>query len=233
MAVARGNAGTISWGAGVNPTYTLPTNSADDIMVLVVQQVGASAGVGTPTVSGWTQIATVVSSADFNRLTAFWKRSTGSESTASITIVSIGKINVKAWTYSGCITSGSPIDGTPGTGTATSTSASAASTTPSNDNGMVVFITADSDDSDWTAQTNTDPGTLSEWTDENDTSGQDCSIALADGLQTTAGATGAATADKSKASDIHCEMQFVLQEAAAAAGPSASLMVKSLLGVGI
>lgn len=229
MAVARGNAGTVSFNAGLSPTYTLPTNSTDDIMVLAVWQTGASSGNSTPTVSGWTQIATVVSATNFTRLTLFWKRSTGSESTASVSIFTTGTVGVKAWTYSGCLTSGSPIDGTPGTGTALSTTASAASTTPSNNNGMVVFVTVDGDNSSWSAQANTDPGTLSEWTDENSNAGDDSSIALADGLQTTAGATGAATATKTKLSDYHCEVQFVLQEQSAGAAATVSVSNAAVL----
>jgi hypothetical protein len=132
-------------------TVSKPTGTAtDDILLLGIftGTGGAHGDVTTP--SGFTKIGTTIAMTDtgfYGRLQLFWKRATGSEpSSYSIThdLGATRSTEVALVAYSGCVTSGDPVDAvssnvniTPPSGTSMATMASV---TPTQEQDLLIWF---------------------------------------------------------------------------------------------
>lgn len=185
--------------------------AANDIIVLSVYKENTA----TNTATGWTSIQ-ITDHASGYRLETFWKRATGSESDLNNAVTWTGS----AWqhavvaAYRGCITSGSPLDGTPSSATGTTgttppqTAAVTGMTTGSN-NSLVIATKAE-----YLGQTSTPPSGMTERMDYD-------GGVIADVVQATAGATGTKTFTDMTVSDAWMGQVFALLEASST--PTASV----------
>jgi hypothetical protein len=192
-----------------NPTtttsVTVPTVQVNDIILVSVVN---GDGTAQPTISdnsgvgSWTngtgggvvlhQTGTAMAG------TVFWKRITnaGSESGAVVSLSGMtGSTCANVGVWRGCVTSGSPVDGTPvGEGNASANNTQAQITTAT-DGARVILNVFYSDNTAVTTNmaTATSPGALTKHTEIYSSGGNDSGLATASAVKTTAGATGAFT----------------------------------------
>jgi hypothetical protein len=205
-----GTPGTITHEGGAdntgNPTtstsITIPaTVNNNDIITVSAVNAGATATGSISDNSGvgsWSngtdggQVAT----ANGNTMagTVWWKRITNQTSERSATISISGMTDstcANLGIYRGCVTSGSPIDGTPvGEANASANNTQAGITTLT-DNAMVCLSIFYSDNTNvTTAHAATSPASLTERAEITSSGGADSGISHASAIKTTAGATG-------------------------------------------
>ena len=188
--------------SGVLTPGSMPSHQADDILVFYVETNNEAV-----TVSGWTEAGSspaINAGTNPTRLTVFWKRATGSGTTApstnSLTDHAIGGVAV----YRGCVTSGDPWDVTNSSTGGTSTSVSIVGATTTVDYCRIIVAACSTRDfagaafnTDW-ANTSINPitgSTLNNGTDD----GTGGSLLVVDGYKPNAGAYSATTVTQATA----------------------------------
>ncbi len=196
MAVAFRAAGTKATATSGNVSPGLPAGHvANDILILVV----ASRDNVTHSVSGYTQLRTQTNNGLILTSSIWWKRDGGSESAPTVTHTSGSLIIAQISAYSGAITSGTAVESQ--TNWATTSPAfstcTANSITPTVDGEMVVIAGAASDSGQLFGEfgvfSGSSPSMTERFDSGVDSGNSNLQIALDDGLQTTAAATGTRT----------------------------------------
>ena len=201
--------GTRSVGLG-NGTPTIPAGSqANDVMFLFVET--ANETVTAP--AGWTEILNspqgtgTAGAVGATRLTAFWKRHTGSESDPTITDPG-DHINSQIISIRGCVTSGDPwSDVAGGTEATIDTSFSGSGPTTVIHNELVLICVAVGGDigtARWTTANNMACASLSSITNRDDqctSSGNGGGLAMWTATKATPGAVGTLTATANNATE--------------------------------
>ena len=223
--VAAGTQAQTANAGGAGPvTPGLPAGiAANDILILMVE----AANEPVNAISGWANVgsgAVVQATGLVTDLTVRWLRYTGSESAPAVSITGANHVIARIAAFRGCVTSGSPINGTPAVnadnGTTTAFSIPGGTTTAVDclvvaalSTGTDVTSTAMA--SGWTSTTTFSP-TLTEFFDNWHVTGNGGGFAAAYGGRAASGAynaiTGTLTTGNTKAT-----MSFALQGAAAAA----------------
>lgn len=171
------------YGARTNTTVNKPTGTVDgDIMIaeLFVGATGAAPTVTPP--AGWTAIGTATLVNDgsfFGGFNVYWKRAS-SEGTSYTFTHTGGSSECLIASYSGCVTSGSPIGATSVNSGTTGATSTATSITTTSANSRVLFV-----QHGWDVGSVSPPAGMTERFESL--------IYLADYLATSAGATGART----------------------------------------
>ena len=203
MAVTFVNAGTVDISGGTQ-SPGLPSGWAeDDIFILHIEAEYEDENADGQGDFGGTLIGSVTSGGsigpnDKTRNTLYWKRAGVSESAPVIDDPgNHGTSVITAWR--GCITSGSPLSGTPvSTSSSVNTlSMSANGMTTSDDGAMVVVTLASGDDGVYSAEANSNLVSISEAVQANNGNGSDGMIGVYYGILTTAGVSGTTTATNS------------------------------------
>lgn len=138
------SAATIASGSSSqSPDVNIPAVSVNDILIFYCATYDNASPTSSPP-SGWTKIIEQDSSSIYgSTVAAYWKRASGSASATTETWTALYPNNesVYIWVgaYSGCLTSGSPIDVSVGGGWSTGTSQSNSFSTTV-DNAMVVSM---------------------------------------------------------------------------------------------
>jgi hypothetical protein len=224
-------AGAVGASAGA-PTPGLPASiAADDILLMIVES--SVPGTITPP-AGWAHVTGAPLQAGFdNRGTLIWKRAVGGDATAlnDSGDHTIGRIIA----IRGCITTGDPWSGTPGSGTAAraSTQTIPATTSTDADCLVVLAIATDVPDSTGTAAfsnwTNGSLASLTERTDNHTNAGDGGAIGFATGELASAGSSGTTSVDVS-ASATAVMYSVAMKPPAGAAAP---VRLLGTLGVGV
>ena len=163
-----------------NTTVNKPAGTSDNDILIAGLFVGATGTAPTPTApAGWTQIGTASSVTDipgFNgTFRVFWKRAAGEGASYTFTHAS-GSSQAFIAAYSGCVTSGSPVD-TFSVNSGTGSTAAATGITTAGTNEMLLWV-----EHNWDIAAVTPPAGMTERFEGL--------IYLADVRQTAAGATG-------------------------------------------
>lgn len=186
MAIAFVDAHTASQASGSILTLVPPTGvAAGDILIALVRAYAASVTINAPDVN-WTQIATQcpIDGSASRRASIFWKRATASETDYVFDLVIAGsEAGGCVGAFSGCITSGDPVDVYSSVAYTTSnTTVRAASVTTTVANTMLVAIAA----SGVMGDTFTPPSGMDERTDAS----VNQAISMATAIQSAVGASG-------------------------------------------
>jgi len=180
------NEGFTGWSSPYDISVSYPAVSANDILLAIISTERRVDFDGTPP-TGWTKVIETDGDNAYNPTQAvYWKRSTGSASASTgntWSSIMSGAQSYYAWVgaYSGCVTSGSPIDASAGSFQAYNTSWSQSITTQSN-NAMILAV----------AGTDRDSRTFvwSDGTELVDKSYQStASVSINEKIESTAGAT--------------------------------------------
>jgi hypothetical protein len=175
-------------------TTPLPAGwQADDIFVLLVES--ADQAVSLPS-GGWEEIANSPVSANSGtlptRLTAFWKRATGSESEPTIADAGDHTCSIMI-AIRGCPASGNPFNTTAGNGTAAGTAVSLPAITTTIDNCFILGVVARGQDTTaarFGSWTNASVTNLSDRYDEGSSQGNGGGFGVVTGTKVTAGNCG-------------------------------------------
>ncbi|MHB8845683.1 MAG: fibronectin type III domain-containing protein [Nitrospirota bacterium] len=228
-AVAYRASGTVGAAASGNVTPTVPTGTAaDDILVCVIE---TKDNISLSMPAGWTLLYSTTSGAT-HQAAVFWKRAIAGEPNPAITHTGGNSIIAQISGFSGCETTGSPIDVYSSTTTdPASLTIMAKSITTTVPNAMILFTIHDADNN--TAHTT--PGGMTSAFDSNTANGTDSSISLKYTLQAAMGATGDWTSTASGAAAaintgglialIPTENQTITKDATAAAASTTSILV--------
>lgn len=134
MAVAFRSATTVAYASGVNTVLTPPTGLANGDILLATVSIGAQTTAPTVTPpAGFTQIGTTTSITDpggFNVKTGvYWKRAASESGNYTFTSTTASRTGTMM-AFSGCVTSGSPVDvSSQNTGTGTTLTGTGVTTT--------------------------------------------------------------------------------------------------------
>ncbi len=178
-----------------NPTtsasVTLPTTAANDILILVGVNGGATAALtpgGTYSGGAWTSIASNSGTAQWGGV--WWSRATGNHSGQTVTVgTATDSSSALVTRISGALTSASPIDTNTSNTNIAATGGALTGFSTTVDNALVVYAGAADDNIAWSAETM--GGTnMAERGDVTSTGGADSGVMLSTLEQATAGATG-------------------------------------------
>lgn len=186
-----------------------PAHQADDIGVLVVEY-DPNGGTPPSAVTGWTQFpgspaATGTAPAKSTGLSVWWRRAAGaSEANAEVGACgnhAVGQIG----TIRGCIASGNPFDvvPTPTTDDTEDDAQSAPGATTTVGDCLILNLIASGFNGNvnaWSAWTNADLTSLTEWAETQDTIGNGGGFGIAYGTKSSAGTFGATTATSQRTS---------------------------------
>lgn len=208
MAISFINASANAAAASGNLTVTPPTTQTDDIMILAVSS-HDNVAISLP--AGWTIIDQSNNGTGLRATTA-WKRCVGAEGAFTVTHTAGNGIVANVAVYRGCSTGSNVINANLLTNNASSSTCTANSITPTVDNCMLIFTMHDSDNGASSAQDfATSPATITERFDNSSSLGLDQAVSLADGLQTTASASGNATGTLSLGPDVNTGTAIALR----------------------
>jgi hypothetical protein len=200
MAISFINPGTLGEAASGNITVTPPTTQTNDIMILAVS---SHDNVAITLPAGWT-IIDAANNGTILRSTTAWKRCVGAEGAFTVTHAAGDGIVGNVAVYRGCSTASTVINVHSVRVNAASATCTADSITPTVDDCMLIFTMHASDNTTSSAQDfATSPATIVERFDSSSALGLDEMTSLADGLQTTATASGNATGTLSQANDVN------------------------------
>src|SRR6185503_19716636 len=201
MAITVRAVGTSAKGTGAIAPGLPAGTAVDDILVMVVES-----GVGSLTVSGWTEATNSPQSdaTDATQLSVFWRRATGTDATTTSipTNHAIGRIIG----FTGCVTQGNPFNVTAGGTEATSdTSGSIPSATTTIADTMVVLAwcstqDANSTNTEFSSLTNSNLASLTEQVDNGAADGAGGAIGAGTGTWATVGDYGTSTVTYANAS---------------------------------
>lgn len=193
-----GVSANVAAGSG-NITITPPTTQTDDIMVCAVS---THDNIVLSFPSGWTKFQEGNNTTAL-RTTLAWKRCVGAEAAFLVTHTAGDGIvgNVIVFRY--CLKSGSPIHASSLKHNASSSTCTADAISTTIANCMILFTMHDSDNGASSAQTCTNPGTLTERFDNASTLGVDQAVSGAQALKSATGSTGNATGTLSLGPDIN------------------------------
>lgn len=187
MAFGTPTYGSSAAAASGDPTVTLPSNSAGDLLVIG----GAQKDNSVITASGWTFLTNIDVST--NSIFLGWKRSTGSESNPTLArSVGTGAVIAAAMSVSGLLASGDPVNASGGGGGSDGTQ-DLDSLDPDVDDCLIVYVLGASDwdaNPTFTTPDGTGP-TFTEGIDVGTSLGTDVAMAMGHGQHSGQAATGA------------------------------------------
>lgn len=225
MAISFVNVGTIALVGSGDLIPGIPASIANnDILICTLHQ---RENVVSTITAGWT--LKVSGNGDtINRLSVWWKRTTGSESAPTITHLA-GDSSIAAITaWRGAVTSGDPFDVVGTVQNNAGSPISTTSVTTVTNNAMVLHSFGSADNNTWGTYTGVPTTQVFQ---QANTTGADDSLAMTYGVKTPAGATGAAGATQATLGpDTGVSVQYALKPEPPPAGVANSL---AMMGCGI
>lgn len=172
------------------PSVTLPTTAADDILILVGVNGGATTQItpgGTYSGGAWTLIDGGTWTTGWGG--CFWSRATGNHTGQTVTASTTDSGSLLVVRVSGCVTSGTPVDVSGGASVAAANGSLSAITTTAVD--TLVCLTAATDDNQTKSGFTKNAGAMSNLSLAASSGGADSGVGFAASSQATPGTTGA------------------------------------------